>query len=224
MAPIRHCAPLAYDYFRQQIDRLDSTDGLLHAAIAISMHALPNVVPSEVDNQLTQWAQTVRKRVSGPQPQALLAHLHHLLFDELGFAGNTASYYHPLNSYIPSVLESKTGIPITLTLVYKVVAERVGLRVQGISAPGHFLARVEAGDERALVDPFHGGMMLTAAEAQQKMEKIFRRELPSDSDLFPVATHQSWILRVLNNLRAIFAEEGRANDVAALAELAALLQ
>jgi regulator of sirC expression with transglutaminase-like and TPR domain len=90
------------------------------------MHQLDDVAPKNVDKTIQSYADAIRKRVRGPQPQAILAHLHEFLFEEQGFAGNVDDYYNPGNSYLPTVLQTKRGLPITLSLVYKLVAERVG--------------------------------------------------------------------------------------------------
>jgi regulator of sirC expression with transglutaminase-like and TPR domain len=77
--------------------------------------------------------------------------------------GNATDYYNPRNSYLPLVLKTREGLPITLTLVYKCVLDGLGLTVHGINAPGHFMAGVESADAdgaepaRMLVDPFEGG-------------------------------------------------------------------
>src|SRR5206468_6452152 len=103
-----------------------------------------------------------RSRVRGGQPQALLVHLHEYLFTELGFAGNIEDYYNPYNSYLPSVLATKRGLPITLSLVYKIVAERLGLRAWGVGLPGHFLIGVECEPgNKMLVDTFASGRIIT---------------------------------------------------------------
>jgi regulator of sirC expression with transglutaminase-like and TPR domain len=214
-----YCSPRAFEHFVKQIDRLETTDGLLHAAIAISMHELDDIDPNLVDDQLTRWADEVRNRVRGPQPQALLAHLHDYLFDELGFIGNKGSYYDTRNSYIPAMLESRSGIPISMSLLYKVVAERAGLQVQGINVRWHFLASVNCGDENAIVDAFHGGSVLTPNEARERIERISGQKLPDDRDFLPVATHHMWIARMLNNLQLIFINEGRLDDHNAMVEL-----
>ena len=104
-------------------------------------------------------ADTVRARVRGTQPQALLAHLHDVLFDEEGFQGNTDDYYNVNNSYLPVVLQSKQGLPITLSLLYKAVAERLGLKVWGIGLPGHFICGLNADGSQMLIDPFSGGRL-----------------------------------------------------------------
>jgi len=120
---------------------------------------------------------TVLRPVDAERVEPLLAHLHATLFDEEGYRGNTEDYYHPYNSYLPAVMETRHGLPITLTLLYKAVAERLGLRVEGINAPGHFMGAVrrDARDEGAgvlLVDAFDGGRMLSRDEALERVEAI----------------------------------------------------
>src|SRR5438093_11540308 len=107
------CSPEVFKLLTAQAARIESSDALLHGAIAISMHQLDTVDPTAVDATLQSYADTVRQRVRGRQPQALLAHLHDVLFEENKFHGNTDDYYAPGNSYLPSVLETKTGLPIT---------------------------------------------------------------------------------------------------------------
>src|SRR6185295_15988212 len=99
-------------------------------------------------------ADRVRARVHGRQVQARLAPLHDVLFEEEGFTGNTTSYYSPLNSYLPAVLESREGIPVTLSLVYKAVADQIDIPVVGLNTPYHFLVEVRGGSERMVIDPF----------------------------------------------------------------------
>src|SRR2546423_3163068 len=119
------CTPDAFKLLSRQVEVLDSTDGLLHGAIAVSMHQMEGVKPERVDGMLQKYADAVRSRVRGDQPQALLAHLHEFLFDEEGVKGNVEDYYNTINSYLPAVLHTKRGLPITLSLIYKIVAERL---------------------------------------------------------------------------------------------------
>src|SRR6266404_4686421 len=100
------CAsPRAFNLLARQISTINSPDALLQGAVAISMHHMEDVDGGAVDSILQTYADTVRGRVCGSQPQALLAHLHEFLFDEQGFQGNTDDYYNPANSYLPAVLE-----------------------------------------------------------------------------------------------------------------------
>jgi len=125
---------------------------LLNGAVAIAMPQDEEIDAAIVDATIQKFADTVRSRVRGSQPQALLAHLHGYLFEEIGFAGNTEDYYAPANSYLPAVLVNRRGLPITLSLVYKLVAERVGIRSWGVGLPGHFLVGIECAGSPMLVD------------------------------------------------------------------------
>ncbi len=110
------CSPEAFKLLGRQAKVIDSPDALLHGAIAIAMHQLDDVDPSAIDATLQGYVDSIRSRVRGAQPQALMAHLHEFLFEEQGFAGNTEDYYGPANSYLPAALQTKRGLPITLSL------------------------------------------------------------------------------------------------------------
>ncbi len=217
------CRPEAFRLFAEQLPHLHTTDGLLRAAVAIAMHAMDDVDPDNVDDILLAYATRVRSRVSGRQIQAVLAHLHHVLFTEEGFTGNQENYYHPLNSYLPAVLESKRGIPVSLALVYKVVAERVGLHAEGLNAPGHFLVRVRGARDWMIVDPFYGGDLLNREEAFERIERVTGRSIPHTRHYLQPATHAQWLSRILANLQHVLAAQDRRNDLAAMNELQALL-
>lgn len=216
-------APAAYHLLARQVGALNSSDALLHGALAIAMHEMPDVRPADVDQQLQGYADTIRQRVRGSQPQAMLAHLHEYLFDELGFIGDSETYYNPFNSYLPYVLEHKRGLPITLTMVYRLVAERLGLRSWGVALPGHFLAAVEIDQTPMLIDPFAGGRMLTTDEAQDRLQSMFGLEVEWVDELIAPASTRHWLTRMLQNLLNIFGSEGRYADVAAMLEMEMIL-
>ena len=229
----KFCRPAAYHVFAAQLPVLETTTGLMRAATAVAGHELLEADCADVESQLTAFSSRVRKRVSSSRSSAVLAHLHRVLFDEEGFSGNPGDYYNARNSYLPSVLESKRGIPITLVLVYKCVAEGVGLAVNGINAPGHFLAEVEMDGRPTLVDPFYGGRVLTRDEAVKQIEGSTGQAITplaataTESDhtdpLFKRATHREWIARLIRNLRSVYADTGRQHDVEAMGELFDLL-
>ncbi len=216
-------APDAFRLLARQVDALESTDALLNGALAIAMHELPDVRPGQVDQTLQNFADTVRNRVRGSQPQAVIAHLHDYLFEELKFVGDTETYYSPSNSYLPHVIATKRGLPISLTLIYKVVAERIGIPCWGVALPGHFLAGVDVDGAPMLIDPFAGGRMLTPEEAQERMQSMFGTEVEWSDDLMHPASVRHWLTRMLQNLLNIFGAEGRYADVAAMLEMEMLL-
>lgn len=177
-----------------------------------------------VDEELEAIAQRVRDRAPSGQPSALLAHLHDILFDEMELQGNEADYYNPDNSYLSCVLETRMGIPISLALLYADVAGRLGFDVEGVNAPGHFLvALVEEDGHWTLVDPYFRGRIMTRDEALSRIAKIVPGSAGDHSHLLAAATHRQWVMRMLRNLMGVFQHQGKDDDAAAMAELAALL-
>jgi regulator of sirC expression with transglutaminase-like and TPR domain len=222
-----YCRPAAHQLFIQQLDKIETTQGLLMAATAISMHQLHDVDPAHVAAEVGHLAKSIRGRVRGDHRSAVLAHAHHVLFDEQRFLGNTDDYYNPHNSYIPSVLQTKRGLPIALSLLYKCVLEELGVPVTGVNAPMHFIVSVEtdpAKQTRMYIDPFEGGRALTADEAVHRLEQAAGRTIVKDDRLLPSADHRAWITRMLNNLINIFGATDQKTDLAAMLELRSLLE
>jgi regulator of sirC expression with transglutaminase-like and TPR domain len=219
------CSSKSYQLLARQVPVINSPDALLGGAVAISLHQMVDVDPAAVDAAIQQYADTVRSRVRGSQPQALLAHLHQHLFEELGFAGNVDDYYNPANSYLAAVVETKKGLPITLSLVYKLVAERLGLRAWGVGLPGHFVVGVEAEPNAPamLIDPFNGGRVLTHEEAHSRLKQTFGPEVEWSEELLRPASNRHWLTRMLQNLLNVFGSRGNYADVAAVLEMEMLL-
>lgn len=218
------CKPSAFKLLARQAKNIDSPNALVMGAVAISMHQLEHVEASAVEATLEGYAQTVRSRVRGPQIQAVLAHLHDVLFEEEGFAGNADDYYNPSNSYLPEVLQSKRGLPITLSLLYKSVADRLGFRAWGVGLPGHFLIAVEQEPGTTmLVDPFAGGRVLTVDEAHERMKELLGEEAEWTDELLQPASNRHWLTRILQNLLHVFGTANQYADMAAVLEMEMLL-
>ena len=129
--------------------------------------------------------------------------LNHYLFQELGFRGNTEQYYDARNSYLNEVLDRRTGIPITLSLVYIEVGRRAGLEVEGVGLPGHFVVRVQTPARGLLVDPFHGGTLLSEKDCQERLDRIFSGKVKLEPKMLRPCGHKDMVERVLRNLKAI---------------------
>jgi regulator of sirC expression with transglutaminase-like and TPR domain len=223
-ATLPQCCPSpAFALLSSQASIIGSPDALLPAAVAIAMHQMPEADPGAVDAKIQLYADTVRSRVRGCQPQAVLAHLHDLLFEQEGYIGNTEEYYSPSNSYLPAVLETKRGLPITLSLLYKLVAERVGLRSWGVGLPGHFLVGVDVAGTSMLVDAFAGGRILSADEAHERVQELFGPEMEWSDDLLRPASNRHWLTRMLQNLLHMFSSQNRYKEVASILEMEMLL-
>lgn len=220
---VAYCRPEAYQFFQDQLAVLETNEGLLRAAVAISMHALDDVDPARIEQCLHTLSLRVRERAPSRRAAAILANMHAVLFDEEGFVGDLERYYNALNSYVPAVLNTRRGLPVLLALIYKIVGEGAGLTVHGVNAPGHFMVRVQCDNAWMIVDPFFGGQMLTRHEAFDRLDRVAGQQLPRNDELLATATHEQWLTRILGNLRQLFTTEGRCDDLAAMTELAAAL-
>jgi regulator of sirC expression with transglutaminase-like and TPR domain len=222
-----YCRPGVLQRFRSAVVEVDSTEGLFRAAFAIALHERPEASLADAEETIASLARLVSERARTRSVPALLAHLHDVLFEVYGLRGNRDDYYRPANSYLPDVLQSRLGIPITLTLVYKSVAEQVGLVVHGVNVPGHFLAEVEGGElgegKSMIVDPFYGGGVLSVDEVAVRITQATGRETYPGAKLLARATHRQWLARILNNLQASFAVLGQDREVCAMQEMQGLL-
>lgn len=222
-----YCQPAAYAAFLESLGTIHRAEGLFRAAAAVSLHAYPEASVDDTFESVAKLAGVVRTRVRARSDQAMLAHLHDVLFEVAAFRGAATDYYNPANSYVTEVLRTRVGIPITLSLVYRTVASLVGLEAEGVNAPGHFLTSVtvnEARQRRTLyVDPFHGGSLLNEGEALRLISDATGRDETATPGALRVATPTDWLARILRNLQAIFAQRGEERDLWAMQELAAAL-
>jgi regulator of sirC expression with transglutaminase-like and TPR domain len=135
-----------------------------------------------------------------PTPGSIAAHL----FDDLGFAGTREAYYDWRNSCLDRVIATRTGIPISLSVVMIEVGRRLGVRLVGIGMPAHFLVGV-ADDPEVYFDPFDAGRRLDRDGARAVFETITRGQVPwNDHHLDPTPNHDI-VVRMLNNLKVVFA-------------------
>ena len=146
-------------------------------------------------------------------------------FRDLGFRGNVEDYYDAKNSLLPDVLDCRTGIPITLTLVWCEIARRAGVYARGVGFPGHFLARIDGSPpERreglprlprpviesapVIVDPFAGGRVVNDDDARALLERTLGAGATLHPSLFAPATPRATLVRMLTNLKAVWAGRG----------------
>lgn len=129
--------------------------------------------------------------------------LSHYLFEEEGFRGNSGDYYNPCNSYLNDVLDSRQGIPITLAIVFIAVGRRLGLKVDGVSFPGHFLARYEDEDGSLIVDPYHHGKVLSELGCRERLQEMYGDRVSFHDAFLDPAPHREILLRLLTNLKII---------------------
>ena len=132
-----------------------------------------------------------------------------IFYDELGFTGNRDRYDDPRNSFLNEVLNRRTGIPISLAVVYLEVARRAGLRVSGVNFPGHFLLRAPMAtqarhDDVLIVDPFHRGALLSELDCRELLRQHVGDAAAFDRTLLEPATRHQIVVRMLVNLKRLY--------------------
>ena len=128
---------------------------------------------------------------------------NHYLFDQLGFRGNEADYGSPTNSCLNEVLLARTGIPVSLSVVYLEIARRLAWPMVGISLPGHFIIQYDDGDFDCYIDAYSAGRILDLNDCRQLAFQIMRVDIATHPDVMEPATNWQIAVRMLHNLRGI---------------------
>jgi regulator of sirC expression with transglutaminase-like and TPR domain len=206
-----------------EINQAETAIDLGRAALVVAQTAYPDL---DIDVQLRlldHMAAEVASRLPAARyPLRIIQTINDYLFEELGFRGNTQNYYDPRNSFLNDVLSRRTGIPITLAVVYLEIARRIDFPMIGIGMPGHFIVQPDFEESDIFVDAFNGGEILFAEDCRQKLRQIYQQEIPVLSpELLPPVTKKQILARMLNNLRGIYLDQrdmGRALVVQDLLE------
>jgi regulator of sirC expression with transglutaminase-like and TPR domain len=182
---------------------------LAPAALAISRIEYPALEPQPYLDALDEMGDRATERLGGRTITSsdTIQALNEYLYDEEGFCGNRDAYDDPRNSFLNEVLDRRTGIPISLAVVYLEVASRAGLTVSGVNFPGHFLLRAPqgvAGDDDLIIDPFHGGALLSEFDCRQLLRSHLGDEAAFDATLLAPATRHDIVVRVLVNLKRLY--------------------
>ncbi len=179
------------------------------AALAIAAEEYPGLDTARYLARLDELADLVLRRTPSPLRAAtMLRSLRDVLFVEEGYKGNEKSYYDPRNSYLNEVLDRRLGIPISLSLLFMEVARRVGLPLEGVGFPGHFLVKLrpELGPE-VFIDPYNGGELLSTEECVARFKNVSHGREFDERFLQGVAPRQI-LGRMLHNLKRIYVEQG----------------
>jgi regulator of sirC expression with transglutaminase-like and TPR domain len=182
---------------------------LLEATLQIAAEEHESMdVLDQIARVETIGAEAHRRLAPLDNPFARLDALRALLFEELEFKGNVDHYDDPRNSYLDDVLERKLGIPLTLSILVIEVARRAGLPAEGVGLPGHFIVRLEERGRRLLIDPFHGGQIITVEDCKDLVVRTTGRASLFRKDSLDAATPRAMLTRLLLNLKRIHLAQG----------------
>lgn len=180
--------------------------------------------PALDDKPYRLWLDRVAEKVQDDLPSdadhaLILQRLSSMLFQAMGFSGNESRYYDPDNSCLNRVIDSRRGIPISLSVLFLLLAKRLRLPAYGVGAPGHFLVGFKAGPYPCFLDAFHKGRLLDLSEVRRLLSRSgyqFRPEFVSP------CSERDIIIRMLRNLLALYDKMGataRAERLGVLTEL-----
>lgn len=202
--------PLTLPHWNELAALSDDVLPLLPTALLIAQDEYPGLDPAQYDALLQTHADHLRVEVATIDEWPLkVAAINRHLFDELGYSGNHDEYYDPRNSYLNEVFERRLGNPISLALVQIEVSRRLGIPLDGISFPGHFLVRLPVEDGVLVMDPFNGGRPLGIDELRDRARSHLGGEAPDDEVLAQIldpAPHRAILMRMLRNLYGVYVE------------------
>ena len=180
---------------------------LLRAAMLIAQLDDEDLDAELYLQQIKRMAEEIKENLPpDADEKKRLGALNTYLFKESGFHGGRTNYYHRANSYLSSVLDDREGLPITLSVLYMSLGQRIGLQIDGVGLPGHFVVKhVSDSGVEQLVDVFDGGRLMPREEAELVIRRYYDRRL-EDEDL-QAASEKDIVLRMLANLRGIAQSE-----------------
>lgn len=204
--PVVSASPLAQRLEQLLMGREEEIP-LAEAALLLACHQYPDLDVPHYLGRIDAMAKGLQSRVADePSPQKRIVALNQYLFQELGFAPNVDDYYDPKNSLLNDVLERRLGIPITLAILYMEAGARIGLPLQGVCFPGHFLVKCKVGEGVVILDPYAGGLSLGVPDLQRRLREVRGGEVSRAivAGMLVAANNKEILVRMLRNLKAIY--------------------
>jgi regulator of sirC expression with transglutaminase-like and TPR domain len=211
--------------FQQLVTLPDGAIPLAEAALLMACEEYPQLEISPFIDQLDEMAEAVRATMrEKDSPRETIDKINNVLFDVLGFRGNTDNYYDPRNSFFNDVLERRVGIPITLSAVYLEVARRLALPIVGVGMPGRFLVKYRTPLEEVILDPFNRGEILEREDCKTLLTQHFGEAVIFTDRMLERVTHRQILARMLNNLKVIYLKAQTYDKGLAMVDMMLMVQ
>jgi regulator of sirC expression with transglutaminase-like and TPR domain len=197
-----------YKEFRQAVDGGEDKIDLGRAALTLAAADYPDLEIDVYVARIDQLAAEAQARLgSESDVYRTLAVLNDVLFRQHGFRGNRDNYFDPRNSFLNEVLDRRTGIPISLSVLYMEVAQKIALPLQGVGFPGHFLVKYTAVNEEIVIDPFNQGEIRSRKHLQTMLNRLYGGKVSFDPEFLAAISKKQILMRMLNNLQLIYLRE-----------------
>ncbi len=206
------------DFSARDDAKLDLEEG----AFLIARFGYPQMKPTNYQALLDGMAKEIAPHIRRKRlPEEILRTINTYLFLEQGFVGNTDHYYDPDNSYINRVLDRRTGIPISLSIIYLLIAKRLELSVFGIGMPGHFLVKYSDKRNEILVDPFNKGRLLTKTDCANF---LINSGYDFQESYLAATPNRTILSRMVRNLMSVYTKQKETQPAEHLGQLLAILE
>lgn len=196
---------LGQQRFYQEINQPDEQINLAKASLYFCATQYPTLNFEQYLKTLDVIAEKIRERLPDrAYPLKIIKSINQYLFDDLGFRGNSSNYYDPRNSFLNEVIDRRTGIPITLSVVYLEIAKRIDFPMVGIGMPGHFLIRPDFEEVGIFVDAFNQGEILFEQDCQERLSQVYQQSMKLEPQFLAPVSKKEILLRMLTNLKLIY--------------------
>ncbi|MDE5103247.1 MAG: transglutaminase-like domain-containing protein [Trichodesmium sp. St19_bin2] len=204
--------------FYSEVNKSDEKIDLAKAALYLALEDDREFEPNKYLDALNTMANEVQETLPATlYPLQIIKSINNYLYNDLGFSGNIIDYYDLRNSCLNQVIERRTGIPITLSLVYLEIAKRINFPMVGIGMPGHFLIRPNFEEAGIYVDAFNKGEILFPQDCQEKLAKIYGQPLKLQPQFLATVSNKQFLARMLTNIKGIYCSQNeRLKAIAAI--------
>ena len=211
------------DKVQENDDIIKITEYVLHIARIIDY---PELKISDYMNMIDEMGKELKSQIKNAKsmrPTHIIEKLNDFFFEDKKFQPNTSDYYNPVNNYLNIVLEKRTGIPITLSLIYIHLASYIDFKLHSVNFPSHFLVKYvldEDTDESIVIDTFNNGRIMDDYILQDLLNKAYPRSTISlSNNLMKKANSSQILIRVLNNLKNGYMEVDDLNKIMKINEM-----
>jgi regulator of sirC expression with transglutaminase-like and TPR domain len=220
------CEEINFKFTEKKLRDLSYKKNILEeAAFSIASYEYPEVDYENYKMILDNMASDLKKQIDTKFPGDVSAYdkikmLNHYFFVEKGFKGNTKDYYEIDNSYINRVIDRKTGIPITLSIVYLLISQRLGMPVTGMNIPKHFIVKYKDEKEEFFIDVFNKGVVISKPEALNFLRQfgVYEKEF-DELPFLQSSSEKNIIRRIFANLINAYEKEKNEKKVEQLKKL-----
>ena len=196
---------LGWQNFEHEVNQADEEINLAKASLFYAQGEYPRLDVERYLSVLDTMAGEVEARLTERRyPLQIIKTINNYLFNDLVYRGNTKTYYDARNSFLNDVIDRRTGIPITLSVIYLEIAKRINFPMVGIGMPGHFIIRPNFEDAGIFIDAFNQGEILFEQDCVKRLEQVYQQSIKLEPRFLAPVSNRQILARMLTNLKYVY--------------------